>query len=283
MGIANVIPGVSGATLAVIFRVYDRLIESINRLFAEPKKSLIFLVPLGIGMVIGILATGTVLDYFIQRFSLQSAALIAGLMAGGVPFIHKLATSKDGKKPYYYVIAVVAAVVIVALSLFTTTPELYEAQQISFGFMAILFIGGVLASAAMIIPGVSGAMVLMLLGIFPLAMRTISEIREFLMSPTSFDLLPPILTIVIPVGIGVVVGILATSRLIEYLLRNHHTVTYFAILGMIFGTVFVVFSDEATYQSHDRITAGLIVAAVIVFLIGMVVSLKLGNPKEKKE
>ena len=277
MGIANVVPGVSGATLAVIFRVYDKLIESINNLFTDTKRSLLFLIPLGIGMVIGILAAGSILDYFIQRYSLQSGALIAGLMAGSIPFIHTMAISKDGKKPHFYAITVIAALAIIALSIFAPTPEIYVAEQINFGLMAILFIGGVLAAAAMIIPGVSGAMVLTLLGIFPLAMHTISLIREYLMTPFDFGLLPPILIVCIPIGLGVVVGILVTSRLIAMLLKTYHSITYFAILGLLFGTVFSVFNSDATYRSHGDITPALIIFAVIAFVVGVVISLKLGN------
>ena len=277
IGVANIVPGVSGATLAVIFRVYDRLIEAINQLFTQPKKSLKFLIPLGLGMVVGILALGSILDYFILRFSLQASALIAGLMAGSVPFIHNMAASQDGKKPHFYVIAVIAAIIIIVLSLFVPTPELYVAEEINFGLIAILFIAGILGAAAMIIPGVSGAMVFILLGVFPLVMHTISLIREYLMTPFDFGLLSPILAVVIPIGLGVVIGILLMSRLIAILLKKHHSITYFAILGMIFGTIFAIFGDDAAYRSHDAITPGLIIAAVLVFAVGMIVSLKLGK------
>jgi len=277
IGIANVVPGVSGATLAVIFRIYDRLIESINGLFSDTKNSLQFLIPFGIGMVIGILALGSLLDIFIQRYSLQAGAFIAGLMAGSIPFIHKMAVSKNGKKPHYYVIAVIAALVIIALSLFVPTPEIYMEVELSLGIVALLFAAGFLGAAAMIIPGVSGAMVLILLGVFPLVMHTISLIREYLMTPFTFELLPPILIVALPVGVGILLGILITSRLIAVLLEKHHSVTYFAIMGMIFGTVFVVFNDDRTYQSHEQITLALVAVAAVVFVVGMVVALKLGK------
>lgn len=277
IGVANVVPGVSGATLSVIFRVYDKLIEAINQLFTQPKNSLKFLIPLGFGMIVGILALGSLLDYFILRFSLQASALIAGLMAGGVPFIHNLATSQDGKKPHFYVIAVIAAIIIIMLSLFVHTPELYVAEEINFGLIAILFIAGVLGAAAMIIPGASGAMVFILLGVFPMVMHTISLIREYLMTPFDFGLLSPILAVVIPIGLGVAIGILLMSRLIAVLLKKHHSITYFAILGMIFGTIFAIFGDDAAYRSHDTITPSLIIASVLIFVISMIVSLKLGK------
>jgi putative membrane protein len=133
------------------------------------------------------------------------------------------------------------------------------------------------AAAAMIIPGVSGAMVLILFGLFPLAMHTISLIREYLMTPFDFSLLPPILMVVIPIGLGVVAGILLMSRLIAMLLEKHHSITYFAIMGLIFGTIFAIFNDDSTYQSYNNITPLLVVYALVAFAIGMAISLRLGK------
>jgi len=277
IGAANVVPGVSGATLAVIFRVYDRLIESINNIFKDMKNALKFLIPLGIGMAVGILALGSVLDFFLQRFSLQSGAFIAGLMAGSIPFIHKMALSKDKKKPYSYAVTVISAIMIILLALFVPTSDVYTDVQFSIGLVALLFVGGVLSAGALMFPGISGAMVLILLGIFPVAIHTISLIREYLMTPFDFALLTPILIVVVPIGLGLIVGVLLTSKLIAFLLERHHGTTYFAIIGLIFGTIFVVFNDDATYQSHVEITPVLITFAVIAFTAGMAVSLKLGK------
>jgi len=278
VGAANVMPGVSGATLAVIFRVYDRLIESINNLFTDFKGSLQFLIPFGLGMVVGIIALGSAIDFFIARFSLQSGAFIAGLMAGSIPFIYGQAVSKlEQKKPRYYIIAVVAALIIMSLAFFAPTPEPYMDTHFNLGFALFLFVGGMLGAAAMVIPGVSGAMVLILLGVYSMAMHTISLIREYLLTPFDFSLLMPILMFVLPIGLGVVVGILLASRLIAMLLDKYHSVTYFAIIGLIFGTIFVIFNDSATYQSYAVITPTIILLAAAAFIFGSVVSLVLGK------
>jgi len=277
IGAANIVPGVSGATLAVIFRVYDRLIEAINNLFKEPKRSLQFLIPFGIGMAIGVLTLVSALDFFLQRFSFQSGAFIAGLMAGSIPFIHNVALSKDKKKPYSYPIAIIAAIAIIALSLFVPTQDVYIDIQINFSFVALMVIGGIFSAVALMFPGVSGAMVLLLFGIFHLAIHTLNLIREYLMTPFDFSLLPPILMVVLPIGLGLLIGVFLTSRLIAFLLERHHGVTYFAIIGMIFGTVFALFSNDATYQSHSEITVGLIFFAALAFIMGMAVSFIFGK------
>ena len=280
VGAANVMPGVSGATLAVIFRVYDRLIESINHLFSDFKQSLCFLIPFGLGMVVGIIALGSAIDFFITRFSLQSSAFIAGLMAGSLPFIYGQAVSKIGhsnSKIFYYMVAVLAAAIIIFLAFFAPAPEAGLNAEFSVGFALFLFFGGMIAAATMIIPGVSGAMVLILLGLYPLAMHTISLIREYLLTPTDFALLTPILMVIVPIGLGIVAGIVAASKLIAMLLEKYHSITYFAITGLVFGTIFAMFSDSGTYQNFDGFTPLLLVYVVVAFVVGMVVSLALGK------
>lgn len=298
VGGANVLPGVSGAVLAVILRIYDKLIESVNNLFVELKKSLKFLIPVGIGMAIGVLAVGEALDFFLVRFSLQSSGFIAGLMAGSLPFIQSQASAKKPDKakntaiktkfevirykPYFYAITVAAAAVVILLALFVPGFEtVTEAEGVYFSvvFAIHLFVGGVFAAMAMIVPGVSGAMVLMLFGLFPTVMHTITLIRQYLMSPFDFELLGSIFIIVVPLGFGIVVGILLGSKVIALLLKKFRSATYFAILGLVFGTIFAIFNAPETYQSHDEITPLLIIITAVTFICGMVVSLIFGRKK----
>jgi len=281
LGAANIVPGISGATLAVIFRVYDRLIESINSLFSDMKRSLLFLVPVGLGMVVGILIMGLVFDGLFERFSFQTSAFIAGLVAGGIPFIHGQAISRDGKKPVFYAVAVAAAVIIILLAVIAPTPTLEADGYFSFGLAVLLFTGGLVAAAALIIPGVSGAMVLMLFGLLPTVMHTIALITEYLRTPFDFGLLPPILQIAVPLGLGIVLGILLASKLIAVLLKKHFSMTYFAILGMVFGTIFVVFRHPDTYQSVDVMTVTLVVYGVIAFIAGVILALLFGKAPVK--
>lgn len=283
VGAANVMPGISGATLAVIFRVYDRLIAAINGLTADFKGSLRFLIPFGLGMVLGIVAVGSVISILIGMFSFQSAGFIAGLMAGSIPFLYGTAISgRNGEsrprslKAIYFASSVCAALIIALLAVAVPTPELYIGGSLGFGAMILLFLGGLLAAAAMVVPGVSGAMVLILLGIYPLAMDTINRIREYVATPFSFELLPPILQVVIPVGLGIIPGILLASKGIALLLERYFSLTYFIIIGLVFGTIFALFADSRTYQSGE-VTALSAVTAVAAFIIGTLLALKLGK------
>ena len=181
--------------------------------------------------------------------------------------------------------AVGAAVFIILITLLA--PErpasdsgvILENAGFNFALTAHLFVGGIFAAAAMVIPGISGAMVLMLFGLFPIAMNTISNIREYLMSPTDFELLLSILSVCLPLGIGIVAGILLGSKLIAWLLKKFYAQTYFVILGLVFGTIFVIFNDSATYQSHAEISPTLVIFTAIAAICGAATSLFLGKKK----
>lgn len=290
VGAANVMPGISGATLAVIFRVYDRLIEAINALTSDWRQALKFLVPFGLGMVVGIIAVGSVVSVLIERFSFQAAGFIAGLMAGSLPFLYSqakgpaeetgksLAGAIRGTAPprRYYLAAVVAALAVGAAALLIERPEIYVEGTIGAGAMVLLFFGGMAAAAAMVVPGVSGAMVLILVGIYPIAMDAINQIRVYLTDPTAFELLPPILRIVLPVGLGIIPGVLLAGRGISYLLKKHYSLTYYVIIGLVLGTVFALFTNPDTYHS-GAITPFVGVAAVIAFACGAVLAMKLSR------
>jgi putative membrane protein len=273
IGAANVMPGISGATLAVVMRVYDGLISSINNVFSQTKNSLKFLVPLGIGMGVGILLLGGALDWLFDRFGLQAVALIAGLMAGSVPFLHGKAREGAKSPAVGYAVAVIACAAIVLLELFATAPAAYPGGEFSVGFALWLFLGGGAAAAAMVIPGVSGAMVLMLFGLFPLTVHMIAEAGQWITRPTDFELLLSVVRVATPMGLGIVAGLLLCSRLVAFLLARWHSGTYFAIVGMVFGTVFVMWNNLGEISAG----AGGVVAAVLLFIVGCVTALLLGK------
>ncbi|MCL2047847.1 MAG: DUF368 domain-containing protein [Defluviitaleaceae bacterium] len=303
IGGSNVMPGISGATVAVILRVYDVMIKAVNNLFKDMKGSLRVLIPIGLGMVLGIFAIGEVAKFLLERFSLQTGGLMAGLMAGSLPFIYTQAVAgikgalphspdspvdalretqninEPSRSPYkYYALAAIGTFTVIFLSLISPDTSVEAASATASAGLAVhLFIGGVFAAAAMVIPGISGAMVLILLGLYPIALSTITAIREFLMSPSDFQLLGEIIFIVAPLGLGIVAGILLGTKLIAMLLEKFCSETYFVIFGLILGTVFVVFNNAETYQSHDTITPLLIASTCVVFVLGVCTSLKLSK------
>jgi len=274
IGAANIVPGISGATIAVILRIYDRLISSVNNLFSDTKKSLKLLIPVGIGMAAGIVALAEAINFLLANYNFQTLAAIAGLMAGSLPFIHREAIGKGTKRIHLYFITLVFVSALILFG-FVATPATVGTDEVrlSFGFMAYLFVGGGIAAATMIVPGVSGAIVLTLLGLYPLVINTIAQIRAYLTDPSNFALLPPIFMVVIPLGIGIIFGIIACSRLIGVLLNRFLRGVYAAILGLVIGTIIIIFMG----LDFGGLSTGLIVYSTISFLCGTIVSLVLGK------
>ncbi|MBR5500238.1 MAG: DUF368 domain-containing protein, partial [Clostridia bacterium] len=117
IGVANVIPGVSGGTIAVITGVFDRLIEAINTLFKQFKKNLKFLLPIGLGAVVGILGLSKVMDFCLGNYYIPTNFFFVGLVAGSIPLIVKK-TKESGHIKFYHVVPfllAMAAVVILAI------------------------------------------------------------------------------------------------------------------------------------------------------------------------
>ncbi|MCL1845005.1 MAG: DUF368 domain-containing protein [Defluviitaleaceae bacterium] len=291
VGGSNVMPGVSGATLAVILRIYDKKINAINGLFSNPKESLKFLIPVMIGVGIGILMFGRIASVLLEHFSMQTGGFVAGLMAGSLPFIHTCAradkneSASDTRRLVFsganahWLFAVAGLAVIVFVSMFAPESTYSEIAGVTFNaaLTAHLFIGGLFAAATMVIPGISGAMMLILFGLYPLAMFTLRQIGDYLMSPFDFALLGEILLVVVPLGVGIVAGILLGSKVVAMLLEKFRSATYFTILGLVFGTIFAVFNNPDTYESHAEITPFIVAATAITFALGAVTSLILGR------
>ena len=275
VGAANIMPGVSGATIALIFGIYEKLVLSINDLFSFPKQSLKFLVPLGVGMVVGIILFGSAIDWLLDSLPLETRLFISGLMIGSLPQVHLVAKKGYKIKGYHYVISAASALVISILIILSPTPNIYADANPSIGFLTFVFFGGVFAAAALMIPGISGAMVFILFGLYPVVINVIAQIREYLFSPSSFELLPPIFIVAAPMGFGIIVGILLCSKLIIVLLKKFHVLTYFIIIGLIIGSIVALFSSQTyllseTLRLHEFLPIAFLFAS---FTLGCITSI----------
>lgn len=260
VGVANIIPGVSGGTMMVSLGIYEAIIGAINHLFTDLKKSLRILIPLAIGMVLGIGVFSYILPYCLENHPLPTSLCFIGLILGGVPFIirpAKESLDKEGKKiSFPHVIAFLILFGIAVMMAFLSETEAHSAAfDLNIILIVQLFIIGVIASATMVIPGVSGSLVLMLLGFYSGIIETIRDCIDALLS---FDIsaLMHCVGILAPFGIGVVVGIFAVSKLIEWLFARFPSVTYSAILGLIVASPIGIFAKMA----HNNIN---VVSAMI--------------------
>ncbi len=272
IGVANIIPGVSGGTMAVILNVYDKLIDSVIGIKKHVKESLTFLIPVIIGGGLGIFGFAKLLKYLIANFPMPTFFFFIGLILGTVPMIFKkVLTSKDGIKKFniYTVIPfIVFFGIMIALSFFDPQNSSAAQMQIDFVSWIYLFFGSALAAMCMIIPGVSGSMILMMLGLYSTVLGAIADIFKNFSGSAM---------ILLPAGLGIILGLLGGAKLIDICLKKFPQMTFAGILGLMLGSLLSIYKN-----SNFRFdTQGII--AIIALLAGFSVAFVFGNEKIKEK
>ncbi len=274
IGLANIIPGVSGGTIAVILGIFDDLIDTINNFFRDIKKNLGFITPIGFGILFSILFFSSILELCLKKYSLPTNIFFIGLIFGSIPLIYKKAI-KNGIKKNYFLYTIISILIVVLASNFNKNGATQINNDISFIFLLKIFFGGLLAAIAMIIPGISGSFIMVLLGIYPTVINSISNISRCLLNLSDKNLLIRTGAIIFSLGLGLILGILLISKLISVLLEKFYSETYFCILGLIIGSIYGIFASPMTYQSG--INNFMILISVISFFVGAIISYFLGE------
>lgn len=248
MGAANVIPGVSGGTIAFITGIYERLISALKSFDlsvvklvlggkfreAAEKVDLVFLLPLGLGVVLSIVTLAKVLGFGFENYPIQIWSLFFGLIAASIPLVGKMV-----KKWSPAVIALAFLGCALAASLIFVPPAQENTNPIYLGLC------GVVAICSMIIPGLSGSFVLVLMGNYKLIMLdSVNALRAF-----EFGEALPVL---IPVGVGAVVGLIVLSRFLNWLFKNYHDQAVGLITGFVLGSLVVIWPWKDEIPKKDE-------------------------------
>ncbi|HJJ08277.1 MAG TPA: DUF368 domain-containing protein [Bacilli bacterium] len=231
LGIANVIPGVSGGTMAVSMGLYELILSSIGNFFKDIKGNFIKLLPIILGILVAIVSTSKLVTYALTNYKAQTLCLFIGLIFGGVSLIMKKIKGK-GSKINYLIFFIVFFFVISLNFLKTGLIEISFTNMGIIDYLLLLLIGFI-ASSAMVIPGISGSFILMVLGYYDKIIYTVSTI-------TDFSKLGSNLLILVPFGIGVIIGIVFMAKLITNLIKKYETKTYFAIMGFVLSSIVVL-------------------------------------------
>lgn len=231
LGIANVIPGVSGGTMAVSMGLYELILSSIGNFFKDIKGNFIKLLPIILGILVAIVSTSKLVTYALTNYKAQTLCLFIGLIFGGVSLIMRKIKGK-GSKTNYLIFFVIFFFVISLNFLKTGLIEISFANMGIIDYLLLLLIGFI-ASSAMVIPGISGSFILMVLGYYDKIIYTVSTI-------TDFSKLGSNLLILVPFGIGVIIGIVFMAKLITNLIKKYETKTYFAIMGFVLSSIVVL-------------------------------------------
>lgn len=254
IGMVNIIPGVSGGTLAVVFGIYDKFVNAITLNFKKIWANKKFVFPLLSGMLVGILIFSKLIGILYTHFPFQTNYFFSGLVLGSLPMIFSLMIKKDeikfenevskkNKLSTGEIISIVVCALIgfAVVIIFTILQTKYSKNitsdampKITFGLEVRIFIAGILGALAMIIPGISGSLLMLMMGVYTIVVPCIPALFE----PSKFF---HALFLLLPNGIGVIIGLLCGAKLISFLLKRFSNATYACIFGLIFGSFFAVF------------------------------------------
>lgn len=275
IGLANILPGVSGGTMAVSMGIYDKLIHCVTHLFKEFKKSLLFLLPIGIGMVIAIIGSVFGIEYLFNTFPVQASFLFIGLILGGLPAIWKKVKGHSIKAGHI-IIAILFFAGIVVLGILGEGEGKAADLTLSTWNVIKLFVVGVIASATMVIPGVSGSMVLLLLGYYNPILSTISAFLKDLVK-LNWDGIWTGIGVLLPFGIGIIVGIFLIAKLIEILFEKAPLYAFWAIIGLIVSSPIAILCMSAFPAMGTTLLIINVVTGIIALALGFFIAIKLGD------
>ena len=226
MGIADAMPGISGGTIALLLGIYEELIESISELKISLFSKLInkgfksfweklngnFLLVLVSGIGISLISFVKISASFLESFPLFIWSFFLGLIFATVYVIYKLINQWHNLNFFFLIISII-------FSIFLSSFSAYDTDEIS--LLYILF-SGIIASSAMILPGISGSLILVILGVYTYLIKALDNLE---------------LIIIFTFISGAIIGLLGFSKILKYLFNNHRDATYTIMLGLVIGSI----------------------------------------------
>ncbi|OUQ21923.1 DUF368 domain-containing protein [Lachnoclostridium sp. An14] len=281
IGIANVIPGVSGGTMALSMGVYDKIIGSVSNLFGDFKRSVFNLLPILAGCALGIVGFTYAIEFLLSRHTFVTCMTFVGLILGGVPVLYRSLQEKrsqgDGKIPLSGWLAfLILFAIAVGMPLLNSSEETMSTITATPGTMVLLFLIGIIAAATMVVPGVSGSLVLMILGYY---YGIINSLKSFFDALKAFDI-PAMLElclVLVPFGVGVLLGIFLIAKLITFLFERFGVQTYCAIFGLILASPFAIFYNTGLFGQLSSLSAGTVILGAVLAVAGGVFTYVMGE------
>lgn len=264
LGIANIIPGVSGGTLAITLGIYEKLIETISHFKDKIKENFKFLLFLVIGIAISLLVFSNVVSFCLDKYPFATILFFIGIILGGVPKLFKKVEGKINVNNL--IIAFITFGIVIIMSILSTGDKNISLDSLNIIKIITLFFSGMIASASMLLPGISGSFVLMLIGYYKPIINAIKDL-------TRFNNLGHNFIILLVAGIGIIVGIVGAAKLIEWLLKKYEIPTYFGIIGFVIASIISIFITAIGYS----VGVLEIISGILLLIVGIMISRIIGD------
>lgn len=223
IGAGAIVPGLSSGVLCVIFGIYEKLLDAVLNFFKDIKQNIKFLFPVALGVGIGVLLFSNGLNYALYAFPIQTKSIFIGLILGTIPSLIKEVNEKQSFRPQNVVYLLIAlAIGIVTVILENQMTIISNVEEIN-SFYLILC--GVIMSLGIIVPGVSSTIILMLLGVYSIYLQSVANLY---------------LPVLIPMGIGLVLGSIVVMKVTKILLEKQYAKTFYSIIGFTIGSILVL-------------------------------------------
>ena len=253
LGIAFVVPGFSGGTMAVILKIYDKLLNAISLNVKKLKDNFVFLLVLVIGMMIGIFATSFGLSWLFEHYPAATKLTLVGIVIGSLPMIWKECTAQQKFRPVSLIPLILAFGIMIMMFLLENSDKTNTVQtELNAGLAVKLFFGGIISAVSMVIPGISGSLMLTIMGLYETATTAVKELN---------------IALIIPIGAGAVVGILTGAKIISILLNKFRQGTYAVIIGLIVGSLLTIFPRNFSFDKEGIIGVVLLVIGAAIPIV----------------
>lgn len=276
MALADSVPGVSGGTIAFLLGFYDKFISSLDAIVAGKKAEKIdgikFLIKIGIGWITGFVISMLFLGSIFEAQIYNISSLFLGFIIFAIPIIIKEEKESLIDK-YKNVVFLIGGIIIVsAITYFNPATKGgmdISIDRLSIGLGVYVFVVGMIAISAMVLPGISGSTLLLIFGLYVPIVSAVKEVITF-----NFEYLP----IVMIFGFGVLGGIFATIRIVKYVLNNYRSQTIYMILGLMIGSLYAVVMGPASLES-PKPPMTFSTFSIMFFIIGGILILGLQQMK----
>jgi len=290
MGSADIIPGVSGGTIALITGIYENLLQAVRSVGSEMVKQLLrchvkgamaqvhirFLLPLFFGISLAIVSLARIMNHLLHHYPVFTWSLFFGLIAASILVVGKKVKGWTGGPILWFLMGIALAYIIVSMIPVQTPEALW-----------FIFVSGLIAICAMILPGLSGAFLLLILGKY-----------EFITGALKNPFLPDNLIIILVFVFGCAVGLIAFSRVLNFFLQKYHNVTLAFLTGLMAGSMKKIWPWKEVIEtkiirgkSHDLVVQNILppsldkafYIAISLAIIGLIVVILLSRLSESKE
>lgn len=239
MALADSIPGVSGGTIAFILGFYDEFVSSLHNLISGSKveriNALRFLSKIGIGWVTGFILSVIFITAIFEKNIYEISSLFLGFIIASIPLIIKSekGTLSEGKNIVFLLIGIVVVFTMTYFNPISSSGRSFsiKAENLGLIFGIYIFLSGMIAISAMVLPGISGSTILLIFGLYTPILNAIKGILKL-----NFEYLPGVVIF----GSGILIGVLLTIRSVRYLLRKFRSQTIYCIIGLMIGSIYAV-------------------------------------------